>query len=231
MHSVDEPRHRPYKTKPGESQFYAADGHGSTLYHRRHQDGADGLYMCVNDDQQGDGRNIDGSRGGQQQKRYVSVRHVNKKRQERKGKKNQGQGGGSSRDGRPLYSLTRDELITELVALDYDVDSTLIALGHAPRNGGSGGGGQQQDYKHEGDSVNVETRHLATAIQFYDGSSESGHYNRGNKDWIYHSGSAEKSMRSDEKHSHIKNDGAHVWVQKGVCYKSVPFVIKPDSCK
>jgi len=91
-------------------------------------------------------------------------------------------------------------------------------------------GQQDERYKHEGDEVNTETRHYAGSINHYDGASEAGHYLRKGKDWLYHGGNVEKSMRADENHAHIKGNGAHVWCQ-GVPMKSAPFIIKPDPCK
>jgi hypothetical protein len=194
MVSIDDRRVRPYQTKPGEALYYSADGSGQTMYHRVRGDGADGLYLLTCDDQQQSGHGVRGRAGSGQgpQKRYVSIRHVNKKKQQRKSKKLQ-------QNAQQQYDL-------ELFADD------------------------QQEYKHEGDSVNTETRHDAQQISYYDGSTNVGHYDRGGKDWMHHDGSgAEHSTRADKSHTHIKHE-AHVWVAGG-CFKSMPFVIKADPCK
>jgi hypothetical protein len=87
-----------------------------------------------------------------------------------------------------------------------------------------------QRYKHEGDSINTEVQLTSGKINFNDGGGNKGFYDNGKKDWLYHDGSgATHSMRADKTHSHIKNDGGHVWVQ-GAPFKSMPFVIKPDPC-
>jgi hypothetical protein len=91
-------------------------------------------------------------------------------------------------------------------------------------------GQDQQKFKHEGDSVNVEQRLTAGQIQYYDGATTVGHYDKGNKDWLHHDGKgATHSMRADKDHSHIKHEGAHIWVD-GACWSSMPIQIKGDDC-
>jgi len=93
------------------------------------------------------------------------------------------------------------------------------------------GGQQQQRHKHEGDSVNTEMRYTSQQMQFYDGSTNVGHYDRGGKDWLHHDGQgATHSMRADKKHSHIKHEGNHIWVDEGNCYSSKPIIIQSDDC-
>jgi len=218
MSNVDDPRHRPYQTKPGESLFYAADGHGSALYHRRRQDGKDGVYLIAcdgNDEdqqQQSGGSSGGGSGGGSAgvsaqaasssggggggggTQRSIRVGHVNKQRQKRK-KQQQGQGGG----GQSSQSSQSSQ--------------------------------RQQEYKHEGDSVNVETRWTNSKIDFYDADKSVGHYDKGKKDWLHHDGQgATHSMRADKQHSHIKHEGNHIWVDQGNCWSSKPIQIKGDDC-
>jgi len=231
MSGVDDPRHRPYQTKEGESLFYAADGHGSCLYHRRRQDGdyKDGVYLIAcdgNDEQQGGAGgagggggasaragNGAGSGGQGDTKRAVRIGHVQKKRQQRKkGQGQQGQQGGNGSSG------------------GGGAGSGAFATNGGGGSGSQGGGGQQQ-YKHEGDSVNVETRWTKDKIDFYDADKTVGHYDKQNKDWIHHDGSgAPNSMRADQKHSHIRHGGGHVW-SDGDPKKSKPFIIAPDDCQ
>jgi len=93
-------------------------------------------------------------------------------------------------------------------------------------------GQQQQRYKHEGDSVNTEMRYTSQQMQFYDGSTRVGHYDRGKKDWLHHDGQgAPHSMRADKEHSHIKHEGNHIWVDKGNCWSSKPIQIQSDDCQ
>jgi hypothetical protein len=103
-------------------------------------------------------------------------------------------------------------------------------------SGGAGGAqgelpdGSKSGYKHEGDSVNTEVQLTSGKINFNDGGGNVGYYDNGKKDWLLHDGSgANHSARADKKHTHIKNDGGHVWVQ-GATFKSMPFVVKPDPC-
>jgi len=200
---VDDRRVRPYQTKPGECLYYSADGSGQTIYHRVRGDGADGLYMLTLDDTQSSGHGPNG-RAGQPQTRHISIRHANKPKQQRKKDQMQsGQGGGGGGGG---------------------------GGGAQALTNGGGGGQQQQDYKHEGESINTEQTFSKGEIRWNDSGGTKGRLAVGG-DWLYHDGSgAKNSMRADKEHSHIRNEGADVWVKKGVCYKSVPFVLKPDPC-
>lgn len=105
---------------------------------------------------------------------------------------------------------------------------------HDASGGGQQGGSLPDDsksgYKHEGDSINTEVELNKSHINFNDGGGNKGYYDNGAKDWCHMpDGSKERSMRADKKHTHIKNDGGHVWVQ-GATFKSMPFVVKPDPC-
>jgi hypothetical protein len=154
-------------------------------------------------DDQGGGseRRPDGSER-KQQARQISIRHANKKKQRRK---KQQMGAGQQNGG-----------------------------GGAGGGAGASTGGLPDDsksgYKHEGDSVNTEVQLNSSHINFNDGGGNKGYYDNGAKDWCHMpTGSKEKSMRADKEHTHIKNDGGHVWV-KGATFKSMPFVVKPDPC-
>jgi hypothetical protein len=151
--------------------------------------------------QQGGGQQ--GGGGGQSsQTRMISIRHVEKKKQRRKKEVMGGGGGTQAADG----------------------------------GGGQGAqsglpDGSKSGYKHEGDSVNTEQQFTKQKIEYFDGGKTVGHYDRGKKDWLHHDGSgATHSMRADQKHSHIKHDGNHVWCDDANVYKSKPFVIQPDDC-
>jgi phage gp45-like len=211
--AIDDRRVRPYQTKPGEALYYSLDGSGQTMYHRVRGDGMDGLYLLTCDDEQQSGHGAHGHRalGRKPQARFVSMRHVNKKKQQRKSKK--------------LQQAAQQQFGLEVFGLMLSADGVTVV----PLDGGQGGG-QQQDYKHEGDSVNTETRHYKGSINHYDGDTEVANYKRQGKEWCHHTGDRQKSTRSDDGHSHIKNSGGHVWVA-GACFKSTPFIIKPDPCK
>jgi len=120
--SIDDRRVRPYQMKQGESAMYACDGSGQMLYHRLRGDANDGLYMLTCDPQQNSGggqrepidlvvyndfardragkilRNRDGSQQ-QQATRFLSIRHVNKQKQQRKSQA-LNSGGGAQPGGR-----------------------------------------------------------------------------------------------------------------------------------
>ena len=139
---VDDRRHRPMQMKPGENAQY--DDIGQMTLLRR----IGTFILSLDDDQQGaSAGQHDGSSGsGQQsQTRMVSMRHVNKKKQQRPGSQS-GSGGGT---------------------------------------GGSPSSGSQQDYKHEGDSVNTEVRVTKSRISFFAGSTEVGYYDTGAKTWCF----------------------------------------------
>jgi hypothetical protein len=139
MHSVDDPRHRPFQTKKGEALFYSPDGSGQAVYHRRREDDKDGLYLVTLDDQQQ--LNRDGTVKQQERKRFISMRHVEKPRQQRKKQQQQQQ-----QQGIPLAA-------------------------------------EQQNYKHEGESVNTEVRCTKDRIEFRAGDTVVGYYDKGADTW------------------------------------------------
>lgn len=205
-------RARPYGLKDGEAAMYSADGSGQMMYHRTRGDANDGLYILTCDDQEGEqtllteahaeARRARGENAEQQQKRFVSIRHVVKPKQRRKKEKKQG--------------------------------AQALAEG-----GGEGGGqdsgelpdGSKSDYKHEGKEVNTEQRMTDQQIQYYDGGTAVGHYDRGKKDWLHHDGKKPHSTRADKDHTHIMHEKENVvWVNKDGLWSSKPIMIKPDEC-
>jgi len=103
-----------------------------------------------------------------------------------------------------------------------------------PQKDQQGQGGQQgqqrQRYKHEGDGIETQMKLDGKKITYNDGDKEVGHYDRGKKDWLHHDGQgATHSMRADKSHSHVKHEGAHIWVD-GACWSSMPIQIKGDDC-
>jgi hypothetical protein len=168
---MDDRRYRPMSMKPGENSQY--DDLGQMTLIRR-----TGVYILSLDNpddsqQQGggggatpgsrDGSSSGSGSSGQTTERFVSVRHVEKKKQDRpkRGSAAQGQDGGSS--GGSASPSARD-------------------------SGGTSGqsGGQQQDYKHEGESVNNEMRVSKKRIEFRDGDdSVVGYYDKQSKKWCF----------------------------------------------
>lgn len=74
---VDDRRVRPYAMKEGETALYAADGSGQMALHKK-----DGFYLVSLDDEKKQDQS--GKETQKEQKRFVSMRHVNKKKQSRK---------------------------------------------------------------------------------------------------------------------------------------------------
>jgi hypothetical protein len=112
-----------------------------------------------------------GDSGGQQTERFVSVRHVEKKKQERP-KRGGGQDGGSASGsgagaGAEMY---------------WDREGRI--RWRIPRDTGSGSGGSD-DYKHEGD-VNTEMRCSKNRIEWRDSNDNVvGYYDKQNKRWCF----------------------------------------------
>ncbi len=158
---MDDRRYRPMGLKPGENAQY--DDVGQMTLMRRN-----GLYLLTNDnpeDQQQSGgaqgggttpTTTDGTSGsGQSVERFVSLRHVEKKKQERKKSGQQGSQGGGSSSA-----------------------GTLAADSGAQ-------GQQQQDFKHEGESVNLEVRVSKKRIEFRSGDDVVGYYDKASKTWVF----------------------------------------------
>jgi hypothetical protein len=99
------------------------------------------------------------------------------------------------------------------------------------RDGSQRGGqlpdGSQSNYKHEGETVNVETRHTATQIAFYDGSNSVGQYDKTKQQWNLNI-AGKGSMVADKDHAHIAFGKMVIWVDKDGCWSSQPIQIKDD---
>jgi hypothetical protein len=163
---MDDRRHRPMGLKEGENAQY--DDLGQMTLLRRA-----GLFLLSLDGpddsqkQSGGGQGGSGGSSGQQQtvKRFVSIRHVEKKKQQRKGGSVSSADGSSSSSGSGGIGSARDT------------------------SGGSGsgqsGGQSQQDFKHEGESVNHEIRVSKGRIEFRSGDSVVGYYDGQSKTWVF----------------------------------------------
>jgi phage gp45-like len=127
--------------------------------------------------------------------------------------------------------------------VEFEVEKFDAAVIEARDAGGGGGGnsgggsGSSDGAAGGGKPTGQKTLHKEDSKQYFDmttgslhqGNGSSHHEVKGDRTVGYYD-SNEKSYRADSGHSHIKNDGGHVWVQGGVCYKSVPFIVKPDPC-
>jgi phage gp45-like len=159
--AVDDRRHRPMGLKPGENAQYDDIGQ-MTLLRRT------GLFLLSLDgdqsQQSGGGKDASGGSSSQSTERMVSIRHVEKQKQQR-GKVGASGGGGSG--GGSGGSSSRTIEITEQAAA----------------------GGQQskskQDYKHEGETVNNEMRVTKKRIEFRSGDDVVGYYDKQSKTWCF----------------------------------------------
>jgi len=156
---MDDRRHRPMGLKAGENAQY--DDIGQMTLMRRN-----GLYMltldCEDDSQQssqGGGTTpaTQAESGGQKKvvERFVSMRHVEKPKQQRDNKSKDQSGGQSG------------------VAASQQQAAT------------SGGGQQKKDFKHEGETVNTEIRCTKNRIEFRVGDTVVGYYDKSAKRWSF----------------------------------------------
>jgi hypothetical protein len=156
---MDDRRFRPLHLKEGENSQY--DDLGQMTLLRR-----TGLYLLSldgADDSQKSSSGKDASGGGQQQnvERMVSLRHVNKQKQERPSRGGGGDQSGSGSSG-------------------GGGAGTLVAGQYA-----SGSDQQSKDYKHEGESVNHEVRVTKGRIEFRSGDAVVGYYDGQSKKWSF----------------------------------------------
>jgi phage gp45-like len=160
--AVDDRRHRPMGLKPGENAQY--DDLGQMTLARR-----DGLYLLSNDNPEED--------GGQSKERMVSLRHVEKKKQERqKATGDQSTSGGQGGAGAQAATFAAN------------------------------GGGQQKtqtpdhsNYKHEGETVNTELRVTKKKIEFRNGDQVKASHDKETDKWNF--GGKEHHVTSSDKHT------------------------------
>jgi phage gp45-like len=168
--AVDDRRHRPMGLKPGENAQYDDIGQ-MTLLRRT------GVFLLSLDDQQqssssSSARDASGGSSSQSTERMVSLRHVEKKKQKRSG----GGSGGSGSSG----------------------SSGASAGQHDASSGGSSGSGQQ-NYKHEGDTVNTELRVTKKKIDFRTGDNSVADHDKDAARWTF--GGKEHVVSSTDKHT------------------------------
>jgi hypothetical protein len=161
---MDDRRYRPLGLKPGENAQY--DDLGQMTLLRR-----TGLYLLTNDNpednQQGQsggstpGQLDSGSSGqSQQTERMVSLRHVEKKKQDRPKRGGGGQSGSGGGSGGGAGAGTLDA-------------------------SSASGGQSAQDYKHEGETVNTEIRATKKDIQILDGETVVARYDKASGTWTF----------------------------------------------
>ena len=160
---MDDRRHRPYGLKPGENAQY--DDIGQMTLMRRN-----GTYVLSLDSEDESQQQQSGGSGGatpaQQAEsgggkgkvveRMVSIRHVEKKKQERKKNSEQEQGDGQA-GGAPA----------------------------ARAETGGQSGGQSKEHKHEGEKVNTEVRLTKNRIEFRVGEKVVGFYDVKDDKWQF----------------------------------------------
>jgi phage gp45-like len=98
-----------------------------------------------------------------------------------------------------------------------------------PGQGGQQGQQQQSDYKHEGDTVNVEVRLSKGRIEFRAGDGVVGYYDVANQKWTLYSGSESNSVVVDKQHTHIKHGSNAIFVDDGGCWSTSPIELKSDT--
>jgi hypothetical protein len=220
---MDDRRYRPLHLKEGENSQY--DDLGQMTLLRR-----TGLYLLSLDSEddsqkqgqsgQGQGKDASGGSGsgggGQKVQRMVSLRHVEKSKQERPsrggGDQSTGGGGGSGGGGGGTAGTA-------------GVAGRILKPGEYA----SGNDQQSKDYKHEGESVNHEVRVTKGKVEFYSGDSAVGYYDKASTTWIHMAGGdATKSVKVDGKHAHIKIGNNSVWVDSSGCWSSTEIQIKAD---
>jgi phage gp45-like len=175
---MDDRRYRPYGMKPGENAQY--DDLGQMTILRR-----TGLYLLSldgpDDSQQessggaAPGQHDGSSGGGQTVQRFVSIRHVEKQKQQRKnGSSGQSQNGSSGNSG--SSPSTRDD-----------------------SSGSASTSQSQQDFQHEGQSVNHEIKVSKANIQTLDSTTVVSQYTKQTSQWNFIG--KEHLVSSSDKHT------------------------------
>jgi hypothetical protein len=204
---VDDRRHRPMGLKPGESFQYDQQGQGTLIR------AAATFIMSLDDDGSGQApggkmlRDADGRETGKSEKkeRFVSVRHVVKKKQDRS-------------NGTPAQNLR------SWAAAGYDI-SAMSADDRAAAESSP----NREQYKHEGDEVNTEMRASKSKVEFRTGDTVVGAYDKDNKRWLHTAGGDEtKSSKVDDNHVHMMHGDNVLWCDSGGIWSSKPIQLKGD---
>jgi hypothetical protein len=162
--AVDDRRHRPMGMKPGESFQYDHQGQGTLIR------AAATFIMSLDDEGDGNApggkmlRDAEGRATGKSEKkeRFVSLRHVVKKKQDRE------KGG------------TPEKNLQTWIDAGWDYNKASVderaEKASAPNH---------EDYKHEGDSVNTEVRCSKNRIEFRAGDKVVGYYDVKEDKWFF----------------------------------------------
>jgi phage gp45-like len=162
---VDDRRHRPMGMKPGESAQY--DDAGQMTLIRRN-----GTYLLSTDTEDQDGNKPE---------RMVSLRHVEKDKQERKPQVPQ-------KSSLQIRAMTFGEKRHYVAALAQQAKDDQA----------------KQDYKHEGKTVNTEVRMTKKKIEFYNGETQVGEHDKQSQKWNM-KGKEFNASPSDGTHINTKN--------------------------
>jgi phage gp45-like len=146
--AVDDRRHRPMGLKAGESAQY--DDQGQMTLLRR-----GGLFMVSLDSEE---KGKDGKT--EKKERFVSMRHVEKKKQERPKLAQKPSGASQQSVSDPVVSL--------LVAQQEEAQQK-----------------ERENHKHEGETVNTEIRCTKGRIEFRVGDEVVGYYDKSAKRWSF----------------------------------------------
>jgi phage gp45-like len=157
---VDDRRHRPMGMKPGESAQY--DDIGQMTLLRRN-----GTYLLSTDSEDQDGK---------KEERMVSLRHVEKKKQERKPQVPQ-----KSRFQLQAMSVRERKVYAQQLAQQAKDDQA------------------KQDHKHEGDTVNTELRVTKKKIEFRNGDEVVADHEKSSNKWNFKG--KEHHVTSSDKHT------------------------------
>ncbi|MBO0716537.1 MAG: phage baseplate assembly protein [Rhizobiales bacterium] len=209
--AIDDRRVRPYGMQQGESAHYACDGSGQMLYHRLRGDANDGVYLLTCDLQQGSGST----------REPIDLVTYNGVARDAQGRVLR------NKDGSERQSSTRFVSIRHVNKQKQPRNSQALNTGQGGSRDVLNVASNGSNYKHEGDSVNTETRWTNNQIQFFDGSASIGYYDRTKKQWNLNI-AGKGSVIADQNHAHIVFGDNQIWVDKGGCYSSLPLVIKPD---
>jgi hypothetical protein len=191
---VDDRRHRPMGMKPGESFQYDHQGQGTLIRN------AATFIMSLDDDGNGQApggkmlRDAEGRETGKSEKkeRFGSVRHVEKKKQDRE------KGGTPQKNLQTWIDAGWDY---EKASVDERAEKA-----SAPNH---------EDYKHEGDKVNTEIRCTKNRIEFRAGDKVVGYYDVQKDEWE-HKAKTIKNDASSISHKGVQYFDNDIHVMKRV---------------
>jgi Bacteriophage Mu Gp45 spike protein len=182
---MDDRRFRPMGLKPGENSQY--DDLGQMTLIRR-----TGTYMLSLDSedqsqqQSGGGKAGDssGGSGGQGKKveRMVSLRHVEKKKQDRQ--KSQGKASPGTR-AVAAYPMSSDMTNEQRIATIAKQLALRARLQEEEDRAAEADSKSKEDFKHEGETVNTEVRCTKGRIEFRTGDKVVGYYDVKDDTWYF----------------------------------------------